>query len=366
MWNFAPNLVHVKPYHFFKHTGDINAPPGFTKRENDVKEGVDFRNLPNTADFKKLPKIPKKADTKMEEKPEESSSEDEPQKKEPRRESIDMPSFDSNSRECADKKAGEIGDADGEKKDKAREKKDDEGEKKVEECEKKDDESEKKDDDNNVPDVEDASNNETETKEEEKMVVDDLEISDSDSSSGKISKNVSDAEDTSEKKEKDDLEDQDDYLLYLEDILRTVHKAYYDLHDQATSCPPQEQQQKQSPDLKLVIPYVRRKTLQGDTLVMSGVVPTQVGKADAKALFSLNIQSFHLPLLGPPGAPGEVEAVPAGQGPGSHRAQRGDWPDHSPGGCEAGHCQGRLFYYHSYKGFSYIQPTRFSATMNKV
>ena len=38
MWNFAPNLVHVKPYHFFKNTGDINAPPGLSKRENDHDE----------------------------------------------------------------------------------------------------------------------------------------------------------------------------------------------------------------------------------------------------------------------------------------------------------------------------------------
>jgi len=28
VWSFAPNLVHVKPYIFFKSTGDINAPPG--------------------------------------------------------------------------------------------------------------------------------------------------------------------------------------------------------------------------------------------------------------------------------------------------------------------------------------------------
>src|SRR2546429_9515820 len=32
---FVPNLIHVKPYHFFKHTGDINAPPGLEKREKD-------------------------------------------------------------------------------------------------------------------------------------------------------------------------------------------------------------------------------------------------------------------------------------------------------------------------------------------
>ena len=27
VWNFAPNLIHVKPYQFFKGVGDINAPP---------------------------------------------------------------------------------------------------------------------------------------------------------------------------------------------------------------------------------------------------------------------------------------------------------------------------------------------------
>lgn len=31
VWNFASNVVHVKPYRYFKHTGDINAPPGFSK-----------------------------------------------------------------------------------------------------------------------------------------------------------------------------------------------------------------------------------------------------------------------------------------------------------------------------------------------
>jgi hypothetical protein len=28
------------------------------------------------------------------------------------------------------------------------------------------------------------------------------------------------------------MEDHDDYLMYLEDILKTVHKAYYELYDQ--------------------------------------------------------------------------------------------------------------------------------------
>ena len=50
VWNFAPNVVQVVPYHFFKHTGDINAPPGLQKNENDDMKGFDvsdFSNLGN-------------------------------------------------------------------------------------------------------------------------------------------------------------------------------------------------------------------------------------------------------------------------------------------------------------------------------
>merc|ERR1719420_738530 len=62
VWNFAPNLVHVKPYIFFKHTGDINAPPGLAKKENDEKTGVDFEKIINKSqlNFKgKLNKLKK-------------------------------------------------------------------------------------------------------------------------------------------------------------------------------------------------------------------------------------------------------------------------------------------------------------------
>lgn len=45
VWNYTPNLIHVRPYHFFQHTGDINAPPGLAKQEKDDKEGFDFSSL---------------------------------------------------------------------------------------------------------------------------------------------------------------------------------------------------------------------------------------------------------------------------------------------------------------------------------
>ena len=38
VWNFAPNLVHVKPYSFFKNTGDINAPPGSKEHKRAQEE----------------------------------------------------------------------------------------------------------------------------------------------------------------------------------------------------------------------------------------------------------------------------------------------------------------------------------------
>ncbi|KAG5677436.1 hypothetical protein PVAND_007194 [Polypedilum vanderplanki] len=44
VWNYAKNLIQVKPYHFFQTTGDINAPEGLTKRELDG-EGVDFNKI---------------------------------------------------------------------------------------------------------------------------------------------------------------------------------------------------------------------------------------------------------------------------------------------------------------------------------
>lgn len=42
VWSHATNLIHVKPYHFFQHTGDINAPPGLDKHEDDNKSCIDL------------------------------------------------------------------------------------------------------------------------------------------------------------------------------------------------------------------------------------------------------------------------------------------------------------------------------------
>ncbi|XP_037571740.1 RNA polymerase II subunit A C-terminal domain phosphatase [Dermacentor silvarum] len=74
--------------------------------------------------------------------------------------------------------------------------------------------------------------------------------------------------DQSPEKQRDEEEDADDYLLYLEEILRTIHCAYYAIYDQMTT-----EEGGRIPDLKHVVPYVRRKVLKGVNIVFSGVVP---------------------------------------------------------------------------------------------
>nr|CAD7412706.1 unnamed protein product [Timema poppensis] len=172
VWNNAPNLIHVKPYHFFQHTGDINAPPGLAKQENDDKEGYDFSRM----------------------------------------------------------EGGE---------------------------------------ESNSSEVTKPGDSETYKSENQTDVVRDKKTGDKSDVSDRT--NMADANDEGQKsKGEDDLvevEDGDDYLLYLEEILRTIHRAFYQLYDQLDG---------EVPDLKTVVPYVRRKVLAGTSLVLSGLVPTHV------------------------------------------------------------------------------------------
>ena len=83
--------------------------------------------------------------------------------------------------------------------------------------------------------------------------------------------------------EEDDLvevEDNDDYLLYLEPILKNIHKCFYDFYDQIKE---KDEKSEEIPDLKTVIPYVKKKVLQGCSIVFSGVVPTHITLEKSKA-----------------------------------------------------------------------------------
>lgn len=171
VWNHATNLIQVKPYHFFQHTGDINAPPGLAKKELDGK-GVDFNKIVKMQKIKKDKKENEEASdveesSENEEKPVEKSSEND--------------------------------------------------EKPVEE-----------------------------TKEDEKEEEEDEEIT-----------TPLDDDDLVE------IQDPDDYLLYLETILKLIHRKFYEKYDDS----------QEIPDLKQLIPKLKAEILVGVSIVFSGLVP---------------------------------------------------------------------------------------------
>lgn len=72
-----------------------------------------------------------------------------------------------------------------------------------------------------------------------------------------------------------EVEDADDYLIYLEDILKKIHLKFYEEYDSMESG--------EIPDLKKVIPKVRGLVLKNCRLVFSGLVPTRTKLEHSKA-----------------------------------------------------------------------------------
>ncbi|GLH06019.1 CTD nuclear envelope phosphatase 1 homolog [Gryllus bimaculatus] len=309
VWNFAPNLIHVKPYHFFKHTGDINAPPGLTKHENDEKEGFDFSSFENRSSSpeNKLQEKAKEVElVKMEDlKNEKDLAKENVEEKETPYTNVEMK--DENSDTLKQKKM-------------PGEEKEEENEKLLRDVEVKscDPDSQptnvEKQIKNKNPKSENSSDKNTEVKSTSELCPDGGKDSisvdyNTVSKPNKYSESAKDekeninnvgANDISENikencrldnegKENEcvvnkdeigeeksninnieierEVEDSDDYLLYLEGILKTIHHAFYEIFDEL---------QGDMPDLKSVIPYVRRKVLCGTRLVFSGLVPTNV------------------------------------------------------------------------------------------
>ncbi len=230
VWNFAPNLVHIKPYVFFKNTGDVNAPELLDKRERPRNSKDEITKRSNAAD-------------------EQDSDEKEDQT---------PPSLESEKAEKKDRTIKEPPtDADN----------------------------------GSAKETSKETDQEREEREHaEKEVANDLSISDDEDTMSSLPDKKDAKEDKGEKEEEtassleDDLEvmeDMDDYLKHLIDILKTIHTAYYDLHEQVQQ---RNDDGGRPPDLKTVIPYVRRKTLQGVRIVFSGVDPMGVAPEKSRAV----------------------------------------------------------------------------------
>ncbi|XP_059160742.1 RNA polymerase II subunit A C-terminal domain phosphatase-like [Physella acuta] len=291
VWNFAPNLIHVKPYRFFQGTADINAPPGLTKSEHD-NEPLAHKIVDHSEEYKKecLAKMDSKKTSEDTKKEEGSGKDDDPVFKEDATPAeaevvgnVDKTSEDSSGQvedSCLTNKGDtseqsvssdlmEVeGSGDGVV---TLDQKPGQGTK----CE-----------DNVVGDVGDnnCSNDETDKK-ESCISIEEKKDSGSDVGSVHVEKTGSENEkDDAGKKEvsKDDEElewdDEDDYLLHLEEILTRVHKAYYELYEQS-----QGKGSDELPDLKNIIPYVRKKVLKGANIVFSGMFPLNMPAEQSRA-----------------------------------------------------------------------------------
>ncbi|ODM90724.1 RNA polymerase II subunit A C-terminal domain phosphatase [Orchesella cincta] len=338
VWNFAPNLIHVKPYHFFRHTGDINAPPGLTKKDQDDKTGFQF--VGDKVDSSKPPSGSDGTDgnnkNKGSIKPEEASNSDTSdaetslEKLNVREVATDLNLSEEDESDNNDSDREDVAiDADME------ESNDDELLKtknvvkstpEAEESSKSAEVKEKKEEAGNCNDVSAVGNANSETsppentdatvsnnpttveeKTEEDAVKPDekMEKVADKKPDGKTEEEVADKkpdekteeEEVADKKPEDktsesevdggsgsstskvmEVEDSDDYLLYLEHILKSIHNAFYSLYDDMS-----KRKETGVPDVKIAIPYVRKKVMKNISIVFSGVVPTHVPLKSSKA-----------------------------------------------------------------------------------
>lgn len=287
VWQGCGNLVQVKPYHFFRHTGDIHAPPGLEKRNvveipervyeavkeekdsvlNIEKEKTEENGIlaKEIEDLKAEEEVSKGEDNppknleatigiteSSEEKQMESKENSEPtneegSKNEP--EAVNVEEEPESKQNPADTHEDKP-----------------ENEQSIEKCEegsKIEENVEKSQDENPTSpgnsldkisetgqDPENGEQNESnEANEKEKIKL--------------LEKPASTVNENS-KGEEVDHEDHDDYLLYLEDILRKIHAEFYECLDQG----------KGRKSLREIIPRVRARVLKGLCLTFSGLIPT--------------------------------------------------------------------------------------------
>ncbi|KAG5306139.1 CTDP1 phosphatase, partial [Acromyrmex insinuator] len=210
VWQGCGNLVQVKPYHFFRHTGDINALPGLEK-----------------AEVSRLPVITNESCTNSQNK---DSKNDASELSNEAEQPLNNPSVKETNHE------------------------DEKDEKIIDEIKNKNE----KDEDDKVNTEKDAESNvqTTTAKEDDKKEITKI------ASSVETNKNSKQAVPKQESNIIDD--DDDDYLLYLEDILRRIHTEFYATLDQENT----------RKSLRDIIPRVRSQVLKGLCLTFSGLIPT--------------------------------------------------------------------------------------------
>ncbi|KAM7345800.1 RNA polymerase II subunit A C-terminal domain phosphatase Fcp1 isoform 2-T2 [Cochliomyia hominivorax] len=251
VWNMASNLIQVKPYHFFQHTGDINAPPGCSKHELDG-EGVDFKELENLN-----PEDKEKASNENSKESEEKISKSENLEKEIIEKETEAKVSDTVDENKDDKINETKVQSDNTNLEASKEISDTPEEQEPKTTENNPENTKENDDKTSHPETDVKSSEEEKDKPENSSV-----------STPKIKR----SNDTDNKIE---IVDPDDYLLYLEVILKNIHTRFYAIYDET----------KDIPDLKIIVPKIRSEVLRGCNLVFSGLVPTNMKLQQSRAYF---------------------------------------------------------------------------------
>ncbi|KAG5874474.1 hypothetical protein JTB14_009197 [Gonioctena quinquepunctata] len=336
VWSHATNLIHVKPYHFFQHTGDINAPPGLDKHENDLHGGVDLTKIKKKVNGQAKSDMNCKIDEKLNENDtsknvqslEKSIKQNDENMKAVSNDSKDENSNSPEVKSCsttesekhlcdnvlsktesedniagkalaegmtaksADETLNNTNDVRNGPTESGNPKETIDNEVQVtennDELEKpvEDDEEtpEKKINENGISEnsengISEKSENGITEKSENGIKTDSKE-SHKEKIDEKPCESESDEKNSSDEKAKTkdiliEIEDPDDYLIYLEEVLKRIHKQFFDEFDLMESG--------EVPDMKKVIPSVRSKILEGCRLVFSGLVPTHIKLVQSKA-----------------------------------------------------------------------------------
>ena len=270
VWNYAANLIPVKPYTFFDGTADINAPPGSDDDKDTVTEKKGITAA--TKRQSRVVRIPRQKNkvpaSNIVSKPEETRGEvneqisqddqsfltaknatdDDPDlveqtealELEPRPSQVSSPDLEaqaasetivqtteqSNQSIASSEAEGKLPEVD-------------------EGCSTENTESKPIPDDGKEPEILPETDKRPDYAKEQKE------------------------DDADDYEEMIEWIDNDDYLLYLEDILKRIHTAYYELHDQMSA----KGERNEVPDMKSIIPYVKKKVLKGTNILFSGVIP---------------------------------------------------------------------------------------------
>ncbi|XP_050513725.1 RNA polymerase II subunit A C-terminal domain phosphatase isoform X2 [Diabrotica virgifera virgifera] len=307
VWSHATNLIHVKPYHFFQHTGDINAPPGLDKHENDkLVKGIDLTKVSTKKNNTKVTSeendnSSRDVETNPEDKEDKTVTDDKTVSEEKTVTEDKTITEDKTVTEdkivSEEKTVTDNGNSEEDKTSKLEENANkDEVENnsqcKTENKETVDEESKKQEADkhlvNNKDDEKDvekknnenaADENMNENSEITKTKPEEPKNNETESNSENKNSDKENKKDKSDKSEKPeeliDIDDPDDYLIYLEEILKHIHQEFYKQYD--------ELEAGEVPDLKQVIPTVRSNILEGCRLVFSGLVPTHINLEQSKA-----------------------------------------------------------------------------------